>query len=93
MFWCVGCDATIEHPDGEDGCETVNGYCAVLIRAGWQSVWARIILIAPDDQPDRHVFSKGCWICPACVERYVGPPARPRHRRRQRRSERARSEN
>ena len=80
-FRCEACPATFDHPGVEDDCETVGGYCAHLVRAGWRAVWVRL-LASEEGRPDRHVFSRGGWVCPECVTAYVDPPRQPRHRRR-----------
>ena len=78
-YHCVHCDATFDHPDTED-CESRDGHCARLIVAGWKPVWIRV-LFDFNGQRERHVFSRGGWMCPACAKRFK-LSAKPRRRRR-----------
>ena len=69
------CEATFEHPGSEDDCETIDGHCAHLMRAGWRPCWVRVELerTKVEGRPFRPLFSRGGWLCPACVERYGEP--------------------
>ena len=78
IFCCesVVCEATFEHPDVHE-CEHIEGAvavgCALLVRAGWRSVWLRVALEHSSGfmSKNQHIFSRGGWICPACVTRYT----------------------
>jgi hypothetical protein len=81
-YHCIHCEATFEHPDVEE-CETVDGHCAHLVRAGWKPVRVRVSLAAPMGEQDRHIFTTGGWICPKSAALFVTP--RPAYKRRVRR--------
>ena len=68
VFRCESgtCEATFEHPGDEDDCESIDGQCALLVRAGWRQVWVRVEL-----EPKRVLFARGGWLCPECVRRYT----------------------
>lgn len=68
-YCCACCEsATFEHPDVEE-CESVDGKCEHLVRAGWRPVWLRGYLDGRGDRPDKQVFARGGWICHECVRR------------------------
>lgn len=58
MYCCEhsGCTKTFDHPEDEDNCEAIDGYCAHLMGAGWRPVWVR---------HDGNM--KGGWVCPEHV--------------------------
>jgi len=75
-YRCEYCPATFEHPDNGEDCETVEGHCEHLMTAGWRPAWVRVSLAAPLGEQDRHIFSLGGWVCPACVEHFTAPVRR-----------------
>lgn len=93
-YRCEYCEATYEHADVED-CPTVDGHCAHLMNDGWRPVWLHATIDPPrEDAPrrrrvgrrraspmGRHIFSRGGWICPSCVQRFAPRWARPKERR------------
>ena len=81
QYRCVYCEAAFEHPNVKE-CESIDGRCALLICAGWKPVWVRVALDC-NGEVERHIFSKGGWICSNCVAQFA--PSRPAHRRRTRR--------
>ena len=79
-YRCEYCRATFEHPGSEE-CETVRTHCAHLMNAGWRPVWVRVSLQGPEGEQDRHIFSKGGWICVQCAKTFLGTrPLRPKER-------------
>lgn len=80
-YRCLKCDATFEHPNVEE-CETVGSNCALLVCAGWKPVWVRVLVDVNTDL-ERHIFSRGGWICSGCALEFT--PQRPVHKRRVRR--------
>jgi len=54
MYQCAhtGCTRTFAHPEDEDNCEALRGYCAHLMRAGWRPVWVKT-----------ETGKKGGWVC------------------------------
>jgi hypothetical protein len=75
------CEATFEHPGPEEDCESIDGKCAHLMRAGWRPCWVRVEFESSRlaGKPFRPLFSRGGWLCPACVKRYgadLEPPKR-----------------
>lgn len=82
-YRCVNCESEFEHPNVEE-CETIGSNCALLVCAGWSPVWVRVLVDVNSDR-ERHIFSKGGWICPQCVARFAPAPERPAHKRRVRR--------
>ena len=81
QYRCMHCEATFEHPNVEE-CATVGGHCALLVCAGWKPVWVHVALDNGADT-ERHIFSRGGWICPECAGKFA--PPRPPHKRRERR--------
>jgi len=66
-FRCEGlCETMFEHPGDESDCESIHGKCALLVRAGWRSVWVRV-----EAAPKHVLFARGVWLCPECVRRYT----------------------
>jgi hypothetical protein len=72
------CESTFEHPGPEDDCESIDGKCAHLMRAGWRPCWVRVEL-----EPRRVLFARGGFLCPECVRRYGTDlePAKAKKRR------------
>jgi len=70
IFRCESCEsATFEHPDTTE-CDSVEGACALLVRAGWKSVWVTLELWQPGSS-GKHILSRGGWICHECVRRFT----------------------
>ncbi len=89
QFTCEHCGAGFKHPEviGEDGkleeeCQTVEGRCEHLMNAGWRPVWVRVVADTGNVRRDRHLFSKGGWICAACDQQFAPTRIRPRRPRR-----------
>ena len=67
IYRCESCRATFEHPESEGDCDSVDGKCAHLMTAGWRPVWVKVSTEAPAGEQNRHIFSRGGWVCPQCV--------------------------
>ena len=65
-----------DHPSVEE-CESVGGKCEHLMRARWRPVWVKVSTQAPEGDQNRHLFSRGDWICPSCVTEYAAPRSEP----------------
>jgi hypothetical protein len=74
------CGSTFEHPESEE-CSMVDGGCELLMNAGWRPVWVKVSLESASGEQNRHIFSRGGWICPACVQRFAAQTKRHRRRR------------
>jgi len=79
-YRCEHCEAVLEHPEGVE-CGTVDGHCARLTAAGWRPVWLRVSLETPTGEQQRHIFSRGGWICSQCAESFNKVPKRRRRSR------------
>ena len=77
-YHCENCEAIFDHPNTEE-CESVEGHCILLVTAGWKPAWVKVSLEAPVGEQNQHIFSRGGWICPACVKQYA-VPAKTRRR-------------
>jgi hypothetical protein len=73
------CSSTFKHTSNEDDCESIQGQCEHLVKAGWRLVWVRIMKetertprLASSFRPRtrRLLLARGGWLCPGCVERY-----------------------
>lgn len=55
MYTCAKtpCPNTFEHPGDEEDCETIGGFCAHLVQAGWAPVYVRTTSGG----------KKGAWVC------------------------------
>lgn len=68
-FCCEHCTATFSEKCDDDG-----GNCGEhhehLAAAGWKPVWIKVSLQSPPAKRAEHVFSKGGFLCPACVTKF-----------------------
>lgn len=68
QYRCDSCRAVFKHPQDED-CGVIEGACELMTLAGWKPVWARLFL------EEKHILTRGGWICGTCVTRY--DPVKP----------------
>ena len=76
-FHCASCDAVIPHPLSTEDCPTVRGVCAHLVAAGAVECWQRVYIGVPGPGREKHILTRGGWLCRGCAERYVPKPGRP----------------
>jgi hypothetical protein len=75
-YQCILCENPIPHPESEDDCpSTEEGHCADLIGVGAVPIWARIYL-QNHDRPERHIVTRGGWLCSTCTKEYSGKSKR-----------------
>lgn len=89
-YRCEYCRATFEHPGSEE-CETVGTHCEHLMNAGWRPVWLRAMVerspslrrrrIGRPRSSDRHIFSRGGWICVQCAKTFLVTRGAPQEAR------------
>lgn len=81
-YTCEYCQTTFDHPDAED-CATFDGRCVYLMGAGWRPVWLRAYVeLDPSavrrrrvgqrrPRTDRHLFTRGGWVCNTCAYMFL----------------------
>lgn len=65
-FSCEGgsCDAVFFHDGALDDCETTDGVCEHLVKAGWLPVWLRVY-----STQRSHLMTRGGFLCPSCSKK------------------------